>query len=205
MSAHSPAAPAAEPPPQGHAIPRRAMGCLGGAVGALLLAATNLWPAALTQGPGVAVGDLALVLTGLGLIARQPTRRTGPVCLGLMMGKGLVWTLATIRGGIPSPVAVVFTVAIFAYMGGVLATSRVWGLAGVALAAGILTTHGPAGWALVARVTFFVGLAGWIGAGARERPGEGGDSDGDDGHGEAHGSVPVRVGQALWRVLWGGK
>ncbi|SMC05359.1 hypothetical protein SAMN00768000_2189 [Sulfobacillus thermosulfidooxidans DSM 9293] len=149
--------------------PQRAWRVVG-AVGALGLAAWNLSPGLFTRGLGVGFVDGALMATGLGLIARQPGQWSGPLCLGLMIGKGLVLTLATMGFEISLRVPWAFSILILLYMAGTLAAARVWVLAGGALAAAILTWHGSLAWGMGVRAAWFVGLAGWLAPGTGIAP-----------------------------------
>lgn len=86
------------------------------------------------------------LVTGVGLIARQPHRWTGPLCLGLMTAKVLLLTVNVLAPGIPARVPLALTVLILVYMAGVLADAGEWLLAGGAVAAGVLVWQEPGRW-----------------------------------------------------------
>ncbi len=58
------------------------------------------WPGFMLHGATVWLTDGALLVTGIGLIARQPNHWKGPLCLGFMTSNALSLTLAVVVAGV---------------------------------------------------------------------------------------------------------
>jgi hypothetical protein len=135
---------------------------LMGAVAAGGLAVANWEPSWRTTRPGVLGIDGALVLLGLGFIARQPGRWTAPACLGLLMGRGLVLTLMAWHVALAAVVPRAFSLLILGWMAGSLAMGRVWLLAGGALATAVAMGSGAPRVALVLNTFWLGALGAWM-------------------------------------------
>lgn len=135
---------------------------MAGALGSVELAVAAWWPGFMLHEPTAWLTDGALLVTGIGLIARQPNHWTGPLCLGFMTSKALVLTLAVVMGGVNARVPWALTLLILFYMAGVLAGARVWWLAIDAIVVGLLTWLGPASWASAMAGLWFLGIGRWI-------------------------------------------
>lgn len=132
-----------------------------GALGAVELAAANLWPHLLTGGASVVGTDGALMTTGFALMIRQRPAPTAAFCWGLMTGKALMITLAAMGTAMPTVAITALTGLILLTMAGTLARRSAI-LAGGAFVAAVLTLHGPVAWGLGVRAAWFTGLAIWL-------------------------------------------
>lgn len=135
---------------------------IAGALGAVVWAATNVWPYGFSQGVGVVATDAALLATGIAVMMRQQPAPTAALCLGLMMSKALLLTL--IARGTPVPMSVMsaLTILILLYMAGSLIAQRVWILVIGAIVAAVLTGLGPPIAGADGRALWFLGMALWL-------------------------------------------